>query len=84
MSALRAVRLDWKKDASGGWRTEQVAGSELEVPADLVLLAMGYLHPVKAGMLEQLGVTLGPGGGCLFDGEVGFAAVMRGYARPSF
>jgi glutamate synthase (NADPH/NADH) small chain len=58
VSVLRAVRLSWKKDESGSWRTEEVAGSEIEVPADLVLLAMGYLHPVKAGMLEQLGVAL--------------------------
>jgi len=58
VTALRAVKLSWTKDASGAWKTEDIAGSELEVPADLVLLAMGYLHPVRAGMLEQLGVTL--------------------------
>ena len=53
VTGLQAVKLSWTKDASGAWKTEEVAGSEFEVPADLVLLAMGYLHPVRAGMLEQ-------------------------------
>ena len=33
-------------------------GSEFSVDADLVLLAMGFLHPEHGGMLEQLGVEL--------------------------
>lgn len=37
---------------------QKVAGSEFELEADLVLLAMGFTNPVKEGMLEQLGVTL--------------------------
>ena len=66
VTALHAVRLEWKKDeggaaggaAGGAWRPEEVPGSGFDVPADLVLLAMGYLHPVKEGLLEQLGVAL--------------------------
>ena len=58
VTALQAVRLTWKKDESGAWKMDEVQGSGFDVPADLVLLAMGYLHPVRAGMLEQLGVTL--------------------------
>ena len=41
------------------------------MPADLVLLAMGYLHPVKTGMLEQLGVAL--------DARGNVKADARGY-----
>ncbi len=37
---------------------EPVAGSEFTLDADLVLLAMGFLGPVRNGMLEQLGVAL--------------------------
>src|SRR5262245_29868839 len=37
---------------------ESLAGSEFSLDADLVLLAMGFLGPVKNGMLEQLGVGL--------------------------
>ena len=37
---------------------EPVAGTEFTVEADLVLLAMGFLGPVKNGMIEKLGVNL--------------------------
>jgi len=35
-----------------------VAGSEFTLDVDLVLLAMGFLGPVRAGMIEQFGVAL--------------------------
>jgi glutamate synthase (NADPH/NADH) small chain len=37
---------------------EPVAGTEFTMDADLVLLAMGFLGPVRSGMIEQLGVAL--------------------------
>jgi glutamate synthase (NADPH/NADH) small chain len=37
---------------------EPIKGTEQQVPADLVLLAMGFLGPVRKGMLDQLGVEL--------------------------
>lgn len=37
---------------------EPIAGSEFTLDADLVLLAMGFLGPVKNGLIEQLGVAL--------------------------
>ena len=36
----------------------EVPGSEFEIEADMILLAMGFLGPVKAGLLEELGVEL--------------------------
>ncbi|MBM3515542.1 MAG: glutamate synthase subunit beta [Alphaproteobacteria bacterium] len=63
VTALRAVRLDTGKDANG----KEVPGSEFEVKADLVLLAMGFVHPVKTGMLEQLGLALDPRGNVRAD-----------------
>ncbi len=58
--ALRAARLQWPEpDPISGRRPfkfEEVPGSEFEVPADLVLLAMGFLHPVHEGLIGQLGV----------------------------
>jgi glutamate synthase (NADPH/NADH) small chain len=47
---LHAVRVDSKLQA--------IPGTELTVDADLVLLAMGFLGPVRNGMIEQLGVEL--------------------------
>jgi glutamate synthase (NADPH/NADH) small chain len=37
---------------------EPMAGTEYELDADLVLLAMGFTGPVKNGLLEQLGVEM--------------------------
>ncbi len=51
VKALKAVRLKWE-----GGKMAEVPGSEFEMPADLVLLAMGFLGPVQKGLLEQLGV----------------------------
>ena len=39
-----------------------VAGSEFELDAELVLLAMGFVHPVHEGLLKSLGVELDPRG----------------------
>ncbi|APR86172.1 Glutamate synthase [NADPH] small chain [Minicystis rosea] len=67
VKVLHAVRLEWKKDERGVFQAQEVPGSEFDVRADLVLLAMGYLHPVKNGMLEQLGVALDGRGNVLAD-----------------
>jgi glutamate synthase (NADPH) small chain len=37
---------------------KEIAGSEFTLPADLVLLAMGFVGPQKPGLLEQLGVKI--------------------------
>jgi glutamate synthase (NADPH/NADH) small chain len=58
VKALRCVRVDWKKDGQGRWQMAEVEGSEFELKADLVFLAMGFLHPVHEGLIEQAGVEL--------------------------
>jgi glutamate synthase (NADPH/NADH) small chain len=50
VKALRAVRLEWEDG-----KPREIAGSEFEMPADLVLLAMGFVSPVQS-MLEAFGV----------------------------
>jgi glutamate synthase (NADPH/NADH) small chain len=37
---------------------KEIPGSEFELKADLVLLAMGFVHPVHEGLLSSLGVKL--------------------------
>jgi glutamate synthase (NADPH) small chain len=57
VKALVAVRVEWGKDpATGQMKMQEVPGTEFELPADLVLLAMGFLSPVHKGMLDELGV----------------------------
>jgi glutamate synthase (NADPH/NADH) small chain len=48
-------------------RMKPVTGSEFELDADLVLLAMGFVHPVHEGLLEQLGLELDPRGNVKAD-----------------
>jgi glutamate synthase (NADPH/NADH) small chain len=60
---LQAVRVRFgAPDASGRPRMEEIAGTEHALPADLVLLAMGFVHPVQEGLLRDLGVRLDPRG----------------------
>jgi glutamate synthase (NADPH) small chain len=42
--------------------SKPIAGSEFELPAELVLLAMGFVHPVHEGMLDELKLALDPRG----------------------
>ena len=53
---LVAARVEWQKDRGGAMKMIEIPGSEFEIRADLVLLAMGFVGPVGAGMLEQFGV----------------------------
>jgi glutamate synthase (NADPH/NADH) small chain len=54
VKVLHCVHVDEKMQA--------VPGSEFEIPADLVLLAMGFVHPVHEGMIKALGLALDPRG----------------------
>ena len=51
---LHCIRVDDKM--------QPVKGSEFDLDADLVLLAMGFVHPVHEGMVKELGVELDPRG----------------------
>ena len=50
VKTLHCVRLDSKM--------QPVPGTEFEINADLVLLAMGFVHPVHEGMIKSLGLEL--------------------------
>ena len=52
------MEVEWDRDESGNWRMTEVEGSEFELKADFVTLAMGFVHPVHEGMLEELKVEL--------------------------
>lgn len=64
---LHGVRVEWTKDDSGNWKMSEVAGSEFTEDVDLVLLAMGFLHPEPDGMLVELGVELNDRGNVVVD-----------------
>jgi glutamate synthase (NADPH/NADH) small chain len=58
VTGLELVRLEWQQDETGQWKMSELDGSEFVIPADLMLLAMGFVHPVHEGMLNQLRVEL--------------------------
>jgi glutamate synthase (NADPH) small chain len=64
VTGLECVRVEWI-----GGQMQEMAGSEFTIPADLILLAMGFVGPKKAGLLEQAGVTLSPRGNVDADTE---------------
>jgi len=53
---LVAARVEWQRDGSGTMRMVEVPGSEFEMKADLVLLAMGFTGPGDTGLVEQFRV----------------------------
>jgi glutamate synthase (NADPH/NADH) small chain len=72
---VRAVRyclVRWDRDAEGRWQMSEVPGSEGEIKADLVLLAMGFVHPVQDGMIAELA-----------QGESGLELDARGNVKAS-
>jgi glutamate synthase (NADPH/NADH) small chain len=62
ITGLECVRVEWKLGDGGKMNMVEVPGSEFTLKADLVLLAMGFVGPRKAGLVEQSGVTLDPRG----------------------
>jgi glutamate synthase (NADPH) small chain len=58
---LHCVRVDEKM--------KPMPGTEFEIDAELVLLAMGFVHPVHEGLLKSLGIALDPRGNAKADTE---------------
>jgi len=59
VKTLHCVRVDDK--------LKPIAGTEFDIKADLVLLAMGFTHPVHDGMIKSMGVALDPRGNVKAD-----------------
>jgi glutamate synthase (NADPH/NADH) small chain len=59
LKALQIVDLEWTSAADGRpAKFTEKEGSLREIPCELALLAMGFLHPQPTGMLDELGVEL--------------------------
>jgi len=56
VESLTACHVEWVKDGNGAPKMREVPGTEFTLPAQLVLLAMGYVHPVHEGMIAELGL----------------------------
>ena len=57
LKALTIVDLEWKTSPDGrAAQFTEIVGSAREIPCELVLLAMGFVHPLQQGLLTELGV----------------------------
>jgi glutamate synthase (NADPH) small chain len=67
VTGLETVNVEFISNNGGRPQMQEVPGSEQIWPADLVLLAMGFLGPETGGIVEQLGVELDPRGNVRAD-----------------
>ncbi|TWU26645.1 Glutamate synthase [NADPH] small chain [Novipirellula galeiformis] len=59
LRGIKTVQVAWTKGDDGGWKMAEVEGSEKEWPAQLILLAMGFLGPEQY-IAKSLGVEVDP------------------------
>ena len=55
VSGLEVVEVEWKNDG-GRMKMAERPGTEKKLDADLVLLSMGFVHPVHEGLISELGL----------------------------
>lgn len=67
LKALKIVSLDWKIIDGRPESFVEIAGSESIIPCELAVLAMGFLHPQKEGLIQQLEVELNERGNVKAD-----------------
>jgi glutamate synthase (NADPH/NADH) small chain len=58
VEALECVRVEWIRAGDGRLEMKEIGGTEFELKAHLVLLAMGFVGPRKEGLIEQSAVAL--------------------------
>jgi glutamate synthase (NADPH/NADH) small chain len=58
VKSLSCVRVKFQKNSTGCLDIQKISGSEFQIEADLVVLALGFLYPQKQGLIEQLRLEL--------------------------
>jgi glutamate synthase (NADPH) small chain len=59
LKGLKIIDLEWKTGDDGrAAQFVEVANSEREIPCEIALLAMGFIHPLYEGLLNELGIEL--------------------------
>ena len=66
VTELHGCDVEWT-EGPDGWQMTEKPGSAFRMKVDLVLLAMGFVHPVHTGLLETLGVKLDGRGNVAVD-----------------
>ena len=78
-SGRKVAKLQTVRVELTGGKFVEIPGSEAELPCDLALLAMGFIHPEKAGLVDELGLELDARGNVVSDRN-GATSVPRVFA----
>lgn len=66
---LKAVKLEWSFPENGRPTFKEIEGSEFDLKADLVFLAMGFVHVQQSGLVSDLKLETNPRGNIQVDGQ---------------
>jgi glutamate synthase (NADPH/NADH) small chain len=61
LAHLHCCEVEWLKK-SGCWKIKEIPGTDFTLDADLVILAMGFVHVVHEGLIKDLGLQLDQSG----------------------
>jgi glutamate synthase (NADPH/NADH) small chain len=75
VKSISAIQVEWYKDEKDNNRMREIQRSDFEIKADLVFLAMGFVH-VEHELAKQLGLELNPSGNIAVDED--FMTNVRG------
>lgn len=80
VTKLQCVKLEWSKDnRTGNQRFQIIPGSEFELKADLVIIAMGFLHTEHSPLIQKLELELNSKGNIKVDAS-GMTSANRVFA----
>ncbi|MCH3963802.1 MAG: glutamate synthase subunit beta [Clostridium sp.] len=57
VNKVHCAKVKWHKNNNGNMSFDEISGSEFDIEADLVLIAMGFLHPDHEGLLNALSLN---------------------------
>ena len=58
VKGLELIGVEWVKDEKGMMQMKEIPGTEEILEAELILLAMGFVHPVQQGIIDSLGIRV--------------------------
>lgn len=66
LTEVEVEEVEWTKDETGRWNMKPTGKTDI-IKADLVFLALGFIHPVQEGLLTELGVNFDGRGNVAVD-----------------
>ncbi len=58
LKAMKLAKIEWKVNEEGRTFFDEIPGSEYDIPCELILLAIGFIHTQPKGLVESLGIKL--------------------------